>query len=367
MVVVFHEPFLGGATRSVLGVVPLLQQRGWQFAFWAPRPGELFDHLHAQNYPVSGEPRQIATSFKVLRRPPGARRRIASLPRYFAGLRAYLRAQSPLLVHVNSLVALPEAVFIKAGGHTVLLHAHEMSQPSVKHGVSRAIAWRMDRLVAVSQASAAALSTARGTPEIAYEGTSVPPEAITVSGQPRPFRVGSVGVLARRKGTDLLIEAARILRERDAGVAFELVGSPTDEADVAWGERMAERAAATGIAHLPRADVPKKLREWDAFVLASRLDPFPIAMLEAMAHGLPVIGSRVDGIAEQLAGGCGVLTEPEDPNDLATAIERVSRMSAPERESRGAAARRRVTEHFTVEHQAEALDRAYRATLGETV
>jgi glycosyltransferase involved in cell wall biosynthesis len=348
----------------MLGVIPLLEARGWQFSFWAPRPSELFDHLHGKGYTVAGEPRQIATSLKVLRLPPGVRRRLASLPRYFASLHAFLCAQRPQLVHVNSLVALPEALFLKAGGQNVLLHAHEMSQPTVKHRISRSVAWRMDQLVAVSRASAAALSTGRRTPAIVYEAASVPPEPVTIRDQPRPFRVGSVGVLARRKGTDLLIEAARLLRERGAGIAVELVGSPTDATDAAWGARMAERAAQSGVAHLPRADVPLKLREWDAFVLPSRMDPFPIAMLEAMANGLPAIGTRVDGIAEQLEGGCGLLTEPEDPGALAEAILRVSRMSVAERGALGAAARRRVVERYTLEHQAEGLHRAYSTALG---
>lgn len=349
----------------MLDVVPLLEEEGWQFAFWASRPSELFDHLSAQGYAVGGAQRHLATSFKVLRLPPGPRRRIASLPRYFAGLRAFVRDRRPNLVHVNSLVALPEAIFLKAIGNTVLLHAHEMSQPTAKHRISRALAWRMDQLVAVSRASAASLEGRRGAPAIAYEATRVPPGPAAIREHPRPFRVGSVGVLARRKGTDLFIEAARLVRESEAGIAFELVGSPTDVVDAAWGARMAERASECGITQLPRADVRAKLFEWDAFVLASRIDPFPIAMLEAMAAGLPVIGARVDGIAEQLAGGCGLLIEPEDPRQLAETILRVSRMSAAERTALGAAARCRVAENFTLEHQAEALHRAYLMALGE--
>ena len=63
---------------------------------------------------------------------------------------------------------------------------------------------------------------------------------------------------------------------------------------------MLARAAALGVHHLPRADVANAIGEWDLFVLASRQDPFPISILEAMASGRPIIGSRVDGIAEQV-------------------------------------------------------------------
>jgi glycosyltransferase involved in cell wall biosynthesis len=175
--------------------------------------------------------------------------------------------------------------------------------------------------------------------------------------------VGTVGVISRRKGSDVFVEAARIVRERDPGIEFRMVGSPTDPLDAEWAEGVLARAAEVGVEHVPRADVPAQLAEWDVFTLPSRRDPFPIAMLEAMGSGLPVVGSRADGgIEEQLAGGCGVLVEPDSPHALAEAILRL-RESPAERRRLGEAARRRVAEAFTLEHQAEGIDRAYRSAL----
>jgi glycosyltransferase involved in cell wall biosynthesis len=86
-------------------------------------------------------------------------------------------------------------------------------------------------------------------------------------------------------------------------------------------------------------------------------------MLEAMGSGLPVIGARRDGIAEQVAPGAGLLVEPEDPRALADAIGWMAAQGADVRERLGAAARERVAANFTLEHQAAALDRAYLATV----
>jgi glycosyltransferase involved in cell wall biosynthesis len=98
-------------------------------------------------------------------------------------------------------------------------------------------------------------------------------------------------------------------------------------------------------------------------VLPSRADPFPIAMLEAMAAGLPVIGARRDGIAEQVVPGAGLLVEPDDPRALADAIAWLAAQRGAVRERIGEHARARVADNFTLAHQANAMHDAYLATL----
>ena len=100
-----------------------------------------------------------------------------------------------------------------------------------------------------------------------------------------------------------------------------MVGATAEEVDAAWASGVIFDARRVGVTHLPSAEVFERLASWDAFVLPSRADPFPIAMLEGMASGLPVIGARRDGITEQLVPGSGLLVEPEDPRALADAIE----------------------------------------------
>ena len=119
-----------------------------------------------------------------------------------------------------------------------------------------------------------------------------------------------------------------------------MVGAAHDAVQREWAHEVLARARTVGIHHIPRTpEVFERLARWDAFVLPSRADPFPISMLEAMASGLPVVGTRRDGIAEQIAGGTGLLIEPEDPRALADAIAWCAAQPATTRERMGSAAR----------------------------
>jgi glycosyltransferase involved in cell wall biosynthesis len=204
---------------------------------------------------------------------------------------------------------------------------------------------------------------ARGRPRIVHEATPIP-EPVQPRERPEPFTVGTVAVVSKRKGSDLFVEAARRLQSRNGTpYRFEMVGSESELIDREWAREVVLQANAAGITHVRSADVFERMRHWDAFVLPSRSDPFPLSMLEAMASGLPVVGTRRDGIAEQITNGTGLLVEPEDPAALADAIAWMATQPADIRRRMGAAARGRVSSSFTLEHHAAAMDEAYRATI----
>ena len=69
-----------------------------------------------------------------------------------------------------------------------------------------------------------------------------------------------------------------------------------------------------------RGRVAETLRRADVYVHATKADNHPLAVLEALACGVPVIAARVGGIPEQLTDETGVLVEPGDPAALARAI-----------------------------------------------
>lgn len=360
--IAFHDGLLGGASLSVLRTIPLLEERGWSFAFWGPPASPLSEYLEGQGRSLHGAARQIGYSLVSLRQPPGVAARLRTLPAYFGEFRRFLRAETPHLVHANTLYTLAEALVARAHRLPALLHVHEMVPDTYKGVVTAALTRRAGiEVVAVSAASASRYARGRGLPRVVHEGAPVLDDVPRRDSR-RRVRVGTVGVISRRKGSDLFVEAARRVRAQTDRVDFRIVGAPTDPLDEAWGRVVLERARKDGIDHLDQADVAAELRDWDIFVLPARRDPFPVVVLEAMASALPVVGTRVDGLAEQVTPETGILSDPEDPEGIAEAIVTLVH-DRDARHAMGVAGRRRVERLFTVERQAEGIHEAYLGAL----
>jgi glycosyltransferase involved in cell wall biosynthesis len=137
------------------------------------------------------------------------------------------------------------------------------------------------------------------------------------------------------KGIDVLIEAARLV---ESPLRLEIYGVGSKQEEL-------ERQADGLDAHF-NGFVQNPLAGLDVLVQPSRADNLPLAILEAMAVGLPVIGTRVGGIPELVVDGeTGLLVEPERPEELAAALDSL----AADRERRlelGRRGRERVQEHF---------------------
>lgn len=113
---------------------------------------------------------------------------------------------------------------------------------------------------------------------------------------PQQLLVGSVGRLHVSKGMDLLIQAFKAHAPVDAVLA--ILGEGSDEA------RLKALAAGDDRIHLLgfRSDVDQALKSFDLFVSPSREEAFPLAILEAMRAGRPVLSTATQGPLEMLAG-----------------------------------------------------------------
>jgi glycosyltransferase involved in cell wall biosynthesis len=133
--------------------------------------------------------------------------------------------------------------------------------------------------------------------------------------------VGSVGCLAARKDYGTLLEALRLLGDRGLAFRAALVGDGPDR------DALEARAAALGLADRvrflgERADVDRLLPGMDVFVLSSREEGIPNALLEAMAAGRACVATAVGGTPEVLRDGeTGWLVPPGEPGALADALE----------------------------------------------
>ncbi len=175
--------------------------------------------------------------------------------------------------------------------------------------------------------------------------------------------VGTVGRARPEKGFQYLVEAAPSVLERFPRAQFVLVGHGTF--------RLAARAESLGVQERIRLvghrdDAVEVMGAFDLFVLPSvDMESCPNVVLEAMAVGLPVVGSRIGGVPEIVDEGThGVLFRPGDPRGLALGIRTLLEEPAKAREM-GSRARERARAEFSVEAKVARTLEVYRSVLSK--
>lgn len=143
------------------------------------------------------------------------------------------------------------------------------------------------------------------------------------------IRLLFTGRITEEKGLFEVVEAMSGLVSRGHDLELEVVGW-ADDPQVT--EMLESRSQELGVRDRLRLagyrpagpELSREYREADIFVMASRAEGFPRSVAEAMAHGLPVVASRVGGLAAQLEDGrSAVLVDPGSPASLAEGLERV--------------------------------------------
>lgn len=144
-----------------------------------------------------------------------------------------------------------------------------------------------------------------------------------------PVRILYLGHLAGVKGTDDLLSAFARLDPRGAAVGLDLVGDFQAAEDESRLRTAAVRDFGPGktVRLVPPVAGEEKLACFaraDLFVFPSHSEGMPMAILEALAAGLPVVATSVGGIPELVADGAnGFLVPPRDPAALAEALARL--------------------------------------------
>jgi len=166
-----------------------------------------------------------------------------------------------------------------------------------------------------------------------------------------------VGSLKEKKGHAVLLRAWPYVISRRSDARLVLVG------DGPLRDELQRTANESGVRETirflgNRSDVPSILRAADVFVLPSLWEGFGIAVVEAMAAGVPVVASRVDGVCEIIRDGQdGVLVPPNEPEKLAQAI--VDLLDDSERMKRFVASASKRAEEFSINTTVERLEVLY--------
>lgn len=188
----------------------------------------------------------------------------------------------------------------------------------------------------------------------AHEGEVAARSAIEPSGSV----VGIVAALRAEKDHRTFLRAARLIVDQAPHTKFLIVGDGPERPAI---ERGIARLGLTGCVTLTgcRADIPELLSQMDVFALCSyTVECLPLALLEAMAAGLPAVCTTVGGVPDIVDDGVtGYLVPPRDPAALADRILAI--LNDRELAHRmGSAARQRVAEHFSLAANVAATERA---------
>jgi len=297
-------------------------------------------------------------------------------PRLVARLRRELKSAGADVVHTHDwgvfLETMLAAKLERTPRRVHTVHGAYMSYPpgfvsrfkkALRHWVERQLSPR-GYIVCVSDALRQHVAEEVGLPDRAMvtiqNGIEVgvaPMRSPRIAGAPRFITVGR---LAAVKNVGMMLDAfARVVAQFPVAT-LRIVGDGPER--VALERRSAELGIASQVEFMGfRSDTDALLGGADAFVLASLSEGIPMAVLEAMRAGLPVIATRVGGIPTTVLDGVtGVLVDSGDVDALARALVRVATASA-EFDSLGLAGYRRVAEHFSMAAMVRSYERLYGA------
>lgn len=181
--------------------------------------------------------------------------------------------------------------------------------------------------------------------------------------RPEDLVVVSTGRLTLMKGQRYLIEAAAVLRSRYPRLQVVILGEGDLRSDL---ENLVIERGLAGAVHLPghRDDARMLLDAADVFALPSRCEGMPLALLEAMEAGLPVVATQVIGSSELVIHGkTGLLVPTESTQQLAAALAQLLG-DAHKRAAYGDAGRRQYLNEFTDECMIARTQAVYDTALG---
>lgn len=231
--------------------------------------------------------------------------------------------------------------------------------------LERASLWRAARLITVSRSLGDRMRAA-GFSRISVVPNGVPARAEIPDRDPpgASWKLGMVALFRPRKGTEVLLAALAVLRQAGHDVVLRAVGPFETEA---YQRELKSHVERLGLSDAVQwvgftRDVDSELAKMDLMILPSLFgEGLPMVILEAMAIGVPVVATAVEGTPEAIRDGIdGLIARPNDAEDLASTIARVVTGQVDWRQLRENSLARQRTQ-FSDQSMAAGVAAAYRA------
>src|SRR6476646_2663246 len=337
-------PDLYGASRSLARLSSRLVKEGHQVLVVVPQDGPLCPVLMGSGIQV-----EICPRLTTITRQRSASLRglltlclsfVRSIPEFW-GLVSRFR---PDIIHTNNSLILTSGVVAKLLGIPHLWHVREIFAdfPRLWSWYQSYLCLFSDQVVCVSQAVAAQFTCPLARQKVRVLHNGFPAEEVSnvTSKHGMEFRqrhglngnplVGLTGrIKVGRKGQDVLLRAAAALKQRFPDVRFLFVGGvfPGNEAHLDRLQQLireldiGDRVICTGDID----DVKSAYAALDISVQPSVMpEAFSGVVIESMAMGIPIVATRCGGTTEQIENEVtGILVEPGDTQQLASALERL--------------------------------------------
>lgn len=360
---------LYGASKILLVITEVLQQRGHTVHVVVSTEGPLPDALRANNIVVHIIPLGILR--RKYKTPTGILNRIRVMQKAGKKISALIRELKVDLVYSNTTAVMVGAFAARRTGTRHIWHIHEIiERPKwLQRIIGRLVNRYSDSVIVVSSAVKTSWSECvdPGKMHILYNGIDYEsflhaPDMLrsALDFKEDQLIIGMIGRVHHWKGQDYFLTIAAILRKKYPQLHFLMAG------DVFPGnEYLYEKLEALKKEHHLhdcvtdlgyRTDVPALLRGFDIFVLPStQPDPFPTVILEAMASAKPVVATNLGGAPEMIEDGqSGLLIPPDDAETAACLLETLI-TDAALRKRMGENARERVLYVFAKQKFADTL------------
>ena len=328
-----------GASRCMERVFSRFTADGHEVHAVLPEDGPLVALLKARGVRVHLHPAMPIVDRAQLRSLSGCLRFLVCFPLSVVWLAALMLRLRIDLVHTNTVVLPTPSVAALLTGRRHVWHVRELLGEfgALWRPYQRFVYRLSDAIIAISQCTREQFDVAlRDRVAVIYDGLAESDSLIDPEERDRIRRLAPpestlVGVVGRikfhRKGQEVLVRAAGLLRGKYPDARYLIVGSasPGNEGQVT---RLRQLIAEVGVGDLvvlagESTDPASVFAALDIAVVPSvQPEPFGCVVMEAMAVGTPVIGSRCGGIAEQIVDGVsGLLFPPGDAPALAAALE----------------------------------------------